>query len=110
MQMEQKVILREERNGRDYRYLGAELKASGDLVVEGQDLGPAVERILGSIEYEWRWTVRAASVPLLEQALGCGPDILAALKQQFGHDRADDLLGFLRLNNIPFEAWSRIGD
>lgn len=46
------VVLRDMRDARGSRYLGASIKANGDLVIEGQDLGPAVEEFFGVSEYE----------------------------------------------------------
>ena len=55
-----RVELRRQRNGRDRRYLGAVIKdLRGDLVLEGQDLGPATGFISPRGEYEYWVTIGA---------------------------------------------------
>ena len=105
-----KTVLREERLDGDYRYLGIEQKANGDLVFEGQDLGPGVEQAMGTREYEWTWTIKAQHVLALKQALGADGEILSVLKQHFANDKAAGLYNFLNTHQIPVETWSRSGD
>jgi len=52
-----RVVLRNTRDADGTRYLEASINAEGDLVIEGQDLGPGVEEIFGIREYEWAWTI-----------------------------------------------------
>lgn len=105
-----KTVLRRMRDEGGTRYLGAYVDEKGDLIIEGQDLGPAVERILGVREYEWVWTVKRDQLPLLARELGGVSDLLKALEQRFSGDAAAGLHDFLREKKIPFDFWSRRGD
>ncbi len=106
----QRAILRDLRDAQGARRLEASLTESGDLLVEGHDLGPGVEQIFGYPEYEWVWTIRAGDIPALLRALGGDSGVLAALSQHFAGERAAGLLPFLEDHGIPLERWSRIGD
>ncbi|MDH5179989.1 MAG: hypothetical protein OEZ39_19470 [Gammaproteobacteria bacterium] len=108
--MENKVILRNERDNDSLRYVEARLDEDGDLVIEGQDLGSGVVQFPDAAEYEWIWMIKSADHGLLRQALGVEGDILAALKQQFSGPNAAGLYVFLKQNEIPFEVYSRFGD
>jgi hypothetical protein len=105
-----RVVLRNVDDAQGTRHLQVSLKREGDLVIEGQDLGAGVKSALGVYEYEWAWTIRAADVPLLLDALGATSDVLLALREQFSDDRAADLGSFLESHDIPYETWSRMGD
>ena len=106
------VILRDTRDADGTRYLVARLEPNGDLVIEGQDLGNGVEQALGGgvREYEWAWTLRAAAVCSLAEALGAESDVLAALRGRFSGENTGLLASFLKEHNIAYEFWSRIGD
>ena len=104
------VVLRDDRQARDTRYLEAQLTQSGDLIIKGQDIGDAVERLLGGREYEWAWTIKAAHLPQLLKALNADSDVLAALARRFSGDAAAGIATFLEENEIPHERWSRVGD
>ncbi len=103
------VVLRSERSGQDVRSLVARY-SDGDLIFEGQDLGPSVERFFGEgqWEYEWVFTVRKANLPKLEKALNTA-DLLAALQRDFSGPNAAGIEAFLKLHNIPYEIWNRVG-
>ena len=105
-----KIVLRKERNERDYRFLGAEINENGDLVIDGHDLGNGVEGAFSCSEYEWSWTVRAEHIGKLKIALGSKGNILRTLKKKFSNEKAADLYAFLQSSKVPFEGWSRIGD
>ena len=110
----QPVNLRSIRDADGSRYLDAHLNDAGDLVIDGQDLGPAVERAFGEglTEYEWRHTIRAANVPLLVAALGGAPgeDVLVLLARTCTDDDAARLARLLGTDEaVPAEFWSRIG-
>lgn len=105
-----KVTLRQEQSQSDSRFLGASYTPDGDLVVEGQDLGDGVRAVLGYFEYEWAWTIHAASIQALQNALGNPRDLLLALKKRFSNDDAENLGTFLAEHNITYETWSRMGD
>jgi hypothetical protein len=104
------VILRNERSEGDIRHLSASFTVEGNLRIEGQDLGDAVEAIFGYREYEWVWTIARSDLPKLLQALGTKTDLLDTLAQQFRGPAAANLATFLQENQIPYESWSRIGD
>jgi hypothetical protein len=80
-------------------------------VIEGQDLGGGVEEVFGSglREYEWAWTIRAANVRKLAEALNT-EDVLKGLQAQFGGNRSSELGSFLEKTAVPVEFWSRVGD
>lgn len=105
-----RVILRDERTEGDLRYLDASYSHTGDLVIEGQDIGNAVESVFGFREYEWTWTIARINLPKLAEALGAKANLLSALESKFRGPPASHLGSFLKENEIPFEAWSRIGD
>lgn len=104
------VVLRRVKDADGTRFLGASLTADGNIVIEGQDLGDGVERFFGVREYEWIWTIPAASVPALLAALGVADNPLAALQAQFSGENAALLDPFLEANGISTERWSRLGD
>ena len=105
-----KTVLRDERDRRGLRFLSAEIQHNGDLVFEGQDLGPVVEEFFGSSEYEWRWTIKAEHTTILQKSLGKGGDIINLLETRFSDEKSADVLSFLEEHNIPFESWHRYGD
>ena len=108
------VVLRKERSGMDSRYLGAKLNEDGDLIIEGQDLGPTVEAFwdAGNTEYEWAIVVHAANIPLFVAALGGAPgvDVLPLLASRFADDERYGSKTFLDEHDVPTEFWSRVGD
>ncbi|MBI1296296.1 hypothetical protein GC175_15175 [bacterium] len=106
------VTLRDTRDEGGSRHLSATLKEDGTLVIEGQDIGPGVEGVLGSglIEYEWVWTVHPSAVRTLKLALACDDGLLAALQDLFSGDAAAALQSFLDDNGIVYERWSRVGE
>lgn len=108
------ITLRDERAGKDTRHLWARVEASGDLVIEGQDLGPGVESFWGAglSEYEWTITVRAPDVPKLIAALGGrdGDGVLSLLAARFREDDRYASKGFIEEHAVPLEFWSRVGD
>lgn len=105
------VVLRDVENSDGSRRLTAALTSEGDLVIEGRDYGAGVEAVFGVREYEWAWTIPAASVESLLQALQAATDdVLAALRERFGGEHAADLGTFLESNRIPAERWSRLGE
>jgi hypothetical protein len=109
-----RLILRTARTGRDVRHLEATLASDGAVLIEGQDLGPAVERIWGEglTEYEWAWRIAPADVPAAVAALGGSPGddplrLLATWMEQ--HQGMDPGIG-VREAGVPIEFWSRVGD
>ena len=88
------------------------LTEDGDLLVEGQDLGPGVALFFGGQEYEFARTVRAADVPALRQALHLDDedDLLAALAERYEGRGTSELEQFIQDAGIASEFWSRVGD
>ena len=114
MTTEREVTLRSVREGRDVRHLAASITAGGDLYIEGQDLGPAVEEVfgVGVTEYEWSRTVSRADLPALLGSLEAEPgeDILDVLARRYSGDAAAGLDGALDRSGVPVARWSRTGD
>ncbi len=108
------ITLREDHTGHDVRRLWARVDANGDLLIEGQDLGPGVASFwgAGSSEYEWIITVRAPHIPSLVAALGgrSGDDVLSLLAGRFRDDDRCASKSFLEERGVPIEFWSRVGD
>ncbi|WP_289286934.1 hypothetical protein [Methylophaga sp. UBA678] len=105
-----KTVLRDERDRRGLRFLSAETLHNGDLVFEGQDIGPVVKEFFGSSEYEWRWTIKAEHVPIIQKALGEDGYIINLIETHFNDEKSAGLLSFLEEHNIPYESWHRYGD
>lgn len=114
MTAEREVVLRSVRDGRDVRHLSASITAAGDLLIEGQDLGPGVEAFFGAgmTEYEWTRTVGRADLPALLASLGATPgeDVLDVLARRFSGDDAAGLDAALERSGVPVARWSRTGD
>jgi len=107
-------VLRELRDADGSRRLEAGWRDDGSLVIEGQDLGPGVERVwgAGNDEYEWAWVVGSQAVPAMVAALGgsAADDPLALLERWYrGHGELDPGI-HLRKAGVPIEFWSRVGD
>jgi hypothetical protein len=104
------VVLRNERDNFDIRYLSASITKNGNLLIEGHDLGSKVKEILGFSEYEWSLTIQASEVPILLKALRTKRKVLHALKDSFSNENADNLEVFLKEHGISYEFWNRYGD
>ena len=115
------VQLLEER-GETSRFIDAEIKENGDLVVSAQDVGKAPLQWWGDSDYEFWVTVASKDKPLVLQALiefinqeGGPPPIeskdqdkalLVLLERIYaGHFSAvDEFQDFLRSRGIPFSG------
>ena len=104
------VVLRDVKDADGSRLLQASLTPGGDIVIEGWDFGAGVERVFGVREYEWVWTILAASVEALLRALQATGDALSALRDRFSGENASELGAFLESHGIATERWSRLGD
>ena len=105
------VILRDVKDADGSRLLQASLTSGGDIVIEGRDYGAGVERIYGYREYEWVWTIPAASVGDLLRVLPApAGDVLAAFRDRFSGENAAELGAFLEAHGIATDRWSRLGD
>ena len=105
-----KVMLREERDGADLRFLWAYVDGSGRLHIDGQDLGPSTAIVSSDGEYEWFETIAAADVPRVVALLGgqAGDDVLDLLERDFTVTNSYDLEARLRTSGIPIDVhtWS----
>jgi hypothetical protein len=105
-----RVTLRRERAGADSRFLEAYLDASGDLHLDGQDLGPGTAPVSADGEYEWFQRIAAADVPRLLALLGApaGEDVLDVLERGWRGARSYELERILRTSGIPVDrtVWS----
>ncbi len=110
--MSTRIELRDVSDQGGTRHLTARLNEQGNLVIEGQDVGQAVEDSFGDgiREYEWVWTVRRADVPRLLALVQPARDVLDGLKRRFSGDEAAGLHSFLSGSEVPFSSWSRHGD
>ncbi|CAN5800616.1 hypothetical protein BH24ACT15_BH24ACT15_38460 [soil metagenome] len=98
----QEVMLREEQDGENSRYLWAYLDGQGDLHIDGQDLGPATAPVSSDGEYEWFKTIAASELPTVLSVLGASPedDILEVVGRFRGRE-SYTLERLLRESDIP---------
>ncbi len=103
------VVLLEERNGADSRSVWASLAENGDLIISGQDIGPGVERVFGSDEYEFSHTFPSDYVSPFLKILGATKvtDVLTALRH-FGGPRYQEITDALETaqTSMPIRFWS----
>ena len=104
------MTLREERSGKDYRWLGAYVDDDGRLHIDGQDLGPGTAVVSDDGEYEWFETIAAADVPRVVELLGgsAGEDVLDVLERAWTGAQSYELERRLRESSIPVQlfTWS----
>lgn len=102
-----KVMLRDEHDGPDRRYLWAYLTSDGALHIDGQDLGPLTAPVSPDGEYEWFQTIQAEHLPQLVELLGGEPgtDLLHLLAEQYTGAGAAELERVLRESDIPVERF-----
>lgn len=105
-----KVTLRDEVDGGDRRYLGAQLDATGSLVIDGQDLGPSTAPVSSDGENEWRVTISAKDIPGLLTLLDAPPaaNILDFLAEKWTGSPSHELDKRIRESEIPrrFSSYS----
>ena len=98
-------------NGRSIDYVRAD---DGSVRIDGQDLGSAVESIMGGgiREYEWSWTIAKADVEAAIAALGGKPgaDLIGVLRRWETSHRGQDPGQFLKDAALRMDFWSRFGD
>ena len=103
------VVLVEERSGADSRTIWASLAENGDLVISGHDIGPGVERVFGSDEYEFAHTVPFDYVLPFLKILGATKvtDVLTALRH-FGGPHYEEITDALETakQSMPIRFWS----
>ena len=106
------VTLRHEVDGEDRRSLWAEMTAEGNLLISGQDLGPATGIVSPDGEYEWFKTIRAEHLPAFRELLGIRDheDLLTALEDRWSGKHSHELEAKLRDETLPFpvevQVWS----
>ncbi|XRQ03876.1 hypothetical protein ACN3XK_45880 [Actinomadura welshii] len=105
------VVLRSHSDENGTRHLQAVRNATGDITLEGHDLGRGVSDFYGSgiTEYEWAHRIAAADVARLLTAMGGRPgdDILDLLAT----GPSADVYGLLRDHQIAYRTiFSRHGD
>ncbi len=86
------VVLLEEREGADSRFLSASIKSSGDLVLQGVDMGPKVKQFWPDGEYEYWRQVDSANAPKV---------LLELIKDRFKNEA--EFAGWLKTKGIPSE-------
>ncbi len=96
------------------RHLEASLMSTGDLVIEGQDLGKdlPIHGLSGVTEYEYDWHIQASDVGSLIEALGGQPedDVLSLLLARIPERPSGRLGPFFEEHGIHAEFWSRFED
>ena len=104
------VLLNEWLDG-ESRHVTAKLTDDGNLVIFGQDIGPSVERIFGSDEYEYSHTIPAPYIAAFFELLGARQvtDILGAI-DHFGRRRFSEIANALEEAKkiMPIQFWSRL--
>ena len=97
--------------GRTIHYVRA---TNGSVRIDGQDLGSAVESIMGGgiREYEWSWTIAKADVESAIAALGGEPggDLIGLLRSWETSNGGQDPGRFLKDAGIRMDFWSHFGD
>ena len=104
------VVLLDEWIDGESRRVVAKLTDNGSLMISGQDIGPTVERIFGSDEYEYSHTIPAPFIAHFFELLGAKQvtDILGAI-DHFGRGRYPEIVDALEKAKgaMPIEFWSR---
>ena len=93
------------------RRVVAKLTEDGSLMISGQDIGPSVERIFGSYEYEYSHTIPAPFIAAFFELLGAKQvtDILGAI-DHFGRLRYPEIVDALEKAKatMPIKFWSHL--
>ena len=104
------VVLLDEWIDGESRRVVAKLTDNGSLMISGQDIGPTVEHIFGSDEYEYSHTIPALFIAQFFELLGAKQvtDILGAI-DHFGRGRYPEIVDALEKAKgaMPIEFWSR---
>jgi len=108
--MQDTIILRDIRGPDAWRHLQVRLDDNGDLLIEGHDMGDAVQKYFGegSNEYEWVTTVKAKDIRALNVALGGkrGDDTLKLIRDKCTGENPIDIEGLIKKKDIPTKFWS----
>ena len=104
------ISLLNERDGPNSWFIDASLDDQGNLLIAGQDLGPATAVVSTDGEYEWSVTVPASSLSRAVVVLGgrTGEPILELLARNYGGRAAYGIRRKLEEAGIPVElfTWS----
>jgi hypothetical protein len=92
---EHRVTIYDRTGGEDRNILEAVVTLGGDLVLEGQDIGPGVEKFFGDSDYEYWETIKAEQVPLV---------LLQLIKDRF--QTHAEFAAWLKAKGIPSEFTS----
>jgi hypothetical protein len=105
------IVLSQERDAGGIRTVWART-TNGALAIGGQDVGPGVESIFGSREYEWEIRIAPKDVPAAAEALEAEPgeDVLNALRRGWTGTRAHQIHARLTETGVNFSFWNRMGD
>jgi len=84
---------------------------SGELVVEGQDIGETVEKWWGDSDYEYGLKVQPSEAdklyPLFDVEKGDEESLLSKIADKYNTNTCfSDFMSFLSRNNIKFEAFT----
>jgi len=105
------VVLLDEWIDGESRRVVAKLTDNGSLMISGQDIGPTVERIFGSDEYEYSHTIPAPFIAHFFELLGAKQvtDILGAI-DHFGRGRYPEIVDALdkAKEAMPIKFWSHL--
>lgn len=106
------IALTEERDAGGRRAVWAKSSEDGTLAISGQDIGPGVENIFGTREYEWEIRIAAKDVASAADALEAlpGETALDALQRAWAGTRAHRIHARLMERGVNFTFWNRIGD
>ena len=103
------VVLLDEWIDGESRRVVAKLTEDCSLMISGQDIGPSVERIFGSDEYEYSHTIPAPFIAAFFELLGAKQvtDILGAI-DHFGRRRYPEIVDALEKAKatMPIKFWS----
>ena len=102
-----RIVLRQERDGRDWRNLWAYVDDDGNLHIDGQDLGPRTASVSPDGEYEWFESISAVDLPRLIEILGgtADTDVLDLLEQRYSGERSYEFERVLSTSGVPVERF-----
>src|SRR5205823_2226720 len=100
MRMDDRIILRSERDAQESRRLDLRRDDAGNIRLEGQDLGDQVEAFWG--------TIPAGQDRKIRDALGgaVGSDMVRLISQWCADHDADNLERTLQAHGVKIERWS----
>lgn len=96
------IELRDIERGPDRLSLWATLTDDGDLLIEGEDVGPGTAPVTSSGEYSYSWHIPAGSLAELGQLVGLDQesDLLDHLAAEFSGPRSWELEGIVSRSGL----------